>query len=228
LTVTDNLNTSLKYIKTINTLYNQHTFVVTLSETSASIQQNATHQLIVNCTNDGVAVSSPIVTYTSDNTAISTVDVTTGLVTGVTVGTNNIIVIYMGVTDSIVINITAIPAAPTYKIFVSQGTTDINYINTSSASSGDGATLTPRTFKVFNLDGTAITDGSIFTFSLGDDSKNSSILASQLITKMDNITGLSVRLNTTLRNVKGWFYLIATKNGVETKKELRVKDYQDI
>ena len=72
-----------------------HNYVFTVSPTSISVDINAMSQLTPTVTDKGIAVSSPIVTYSSDNTSMATVS-DTGLVTGVGEGTNTIYANYVG------------------------------------------------------------------------------------------------------------------------------------
>ncbi|MBW9169761.1 Ig-like domain-containing protein [Clostridium estertheticum] len=211
LTATDTLN-GLTYTKSINTIFNAHAYTIDISETTASIQVGNTHQLSVVCTDDGDTVTSPIVTYSSDNTAISTCDAN-GLVTSVSEGSNNITCTYENATDSIAITIIPVPVVKTYKIVASVGTIDREYISHGSKSD----------FHVVNSDGTAITTGEVFTFTLTQSIRNPSITPETLITLV-TIMGSTRLIMTANSSIAGWFNLVATTgdNNVTTK-EMRVK-----
>jgi|GEM_PF-2558303 len=219
LTVTNKLNTSLVYTKSISTLYNAHTFTVDISETNADIEEEQTHQLVISATDNGVVVSSPVVTYSSDNEAISTVDAN-GLVTAISVGTNTIIVAYENVTNSIAINVTAKAVAPSYQIITST-TTASNYYYILNGNA--------RTQKVYNADLTPITDGTTFTFTLEASTRHDTTATpQQLITLMDAITTTQCRITANNVPYKGWFWIVATSNlGAIVKREMLILGQYD-
>jgi len=83
-----------------------------------------------------------------------------------------------------------------------------------------------RTQKIYNVDMTPITDGTAFIFSLEQSDLNPTVSPTQLVTLMDNITATTVRL-TASSTYKGYFYLVATKGDVITKRLLRIKGQYD-
>lgn len=72
-----------------------HNYMVSAMPTSISIDKNTTSQVIAAVTDKGIAVVSPVVTYSSSDNSVATVD-STGLVTGINGGVANIIVSYIG------------------------------------------------------------------------------------------------------------------------------------
>lgn len=201
-----NTTTNEIYTKTINTLFNAHAYAVTLSETNVAITNGTTHQLVATCTIDGVEDNSPIITYSSDNTAISTVD-SSGLVIAKSIGINNITAAYEGNTSSVSIVVSEVPS---YKIMSVQG--DVDYIHNNSS----------RSFGIVNGDGTVITDSS-FTFSLTQSDKNPAMTPTMLIITVDTITSVSEHL-TTHATHRGYFIFnaIDSNGNIVASRELKV------
>lgn len=85
-------NTTISVPTTISPPYN---YVVTTTPSTISFYVGNTQQLSTSVTNNGNPVSSPTITYSSDNTAIATVD-SNGLVTAVAQGTCNITSSFVG------------------------------------------------------------------------------------------------------------------------------------
>jgi len=108
-----NIATSEVYTKSINTLFNQHTFTIVPNVTTVDIVKGQTLQITTICTDDGVEVVSPIVSYVSGATNYASVDAT-GLITAVLEGTTIITCSYEGVEAIISINVTAIPSRTFY------------------------------------------------------------------------------------------------------------------
>jgi uncharacterized protein YjdB len=93
---------------------------ITLAESSASKYNDETYQLNSTCKKDNEIVSNPVITYSSDNTAIANVD-SNGMVTMVSVGTCNIIATYNGVSASLSLEV----KAHSYSIVLSENSTSI-------------------------------------------------------------------------------------------------------
>ena len=72
-----------------------HDYVLSVSPTSISVENGGTTTITANVTDKGTIVSSPSFTYSSDNVSVATID-STGKVTGVSVGSCNITVNYVG------------------------------------------------------------------------------------------------------------------------------------
>ncbi|WP_406542447.1 Ig-like domain-containing protein [Clostridium ljungdahlii] len=73
----------------------EHNYVISVSPDNILLDIGKIQQIISSVTDKGTAISSPTLTYSSDNTAVATVN-NTGLVTGISVGTANITVSYVG------------------------------------------------------------------------------------------------------------------------------------
>lgn len=82
-----------------------HTYTINITNgDSADLDyREATLQLTVSCTDNGEVVSSPVVTYSSDNIAVATVD-TNGLITCHAIGQAVITTTYNDVSDTFIIN----------------------------------------------------------------------------------------------------------------------------
>ncbi|HJQ10616.1 MAG TPA: Ig-like domain-containing protein [Gemmatimonadaceae bacterium] len=111
---------------------------------------------------NGNLLTGRAVTWSSDNTAVATVDAT-GLVTAVTVGTANIIATSEGKTGSALLTVTQAPVAT---INVSLNPTSITAIQTSQATAtlldAKGRTLTGRAVA-WSSDNTAVATVSVST-----------------------------------------------------------------
>ncbi|KMT21517.1 Ig-like domain-containing protein [Clostridium cylindrosporum] len=72
-----------------------YTYSLNVAPTSISIDNGVTQQITAGVTENGTVLTSPTITYASNNTAVATVDAN-GLVSGVGVGTANITVSFVG------------------------------------------------------------------------------------------------------------------------------------
>jgi len=137
ITVTNNSNI---YTKFISTLYNSHVYTITPNVSTIEIEQGNTSQIITVCTKDGVEVVSPIVTFTSSDETIATVD-NTGLIQSITIGSVSITCLYGDAQSSISVNVIAIPI----KIYHIEGSDIVDAI-------------TPQRYTMVDEDGVASND----------------------------------------------------------------------
>lgn len=89
----------------------EHNYILSVSPESINIDNGKTQQITATVTDKGTAISSPTFIYSSDNTSVATVS-NTGLVSGISVGSANIIVNYIGLDNktyskTILVTITA-------------------------------------------------------------------------------------------------------------------------
>ncbi|MBD7909726.1 Ig-like domain-containing protein [Clostridium cibarium] len=96
-------------------------YSITLSETSTSLNIGKTYQLSPTCKVDNVADSSPVITYTSLNPSIATVN-SSGLITTVGEGTTRIEVDYQGEVALFEVNV----LANVYAISITNKPTSLN------------------------------------------------------------------------------------------------------
>ncbi|OAA90136.1 Ig-like domain-containing protein [Clostridium coskatii] len=73
----------------------EHNYVLSVSPESINIDNGKTQQITAIVSDKGTAISLPTFIYSSDNTSVATVS-NTGLVSGISVGSANIIVNYIG------------------------------------------------------------------------------------------------------------------------------------
>lgn len=118
---------------------NQITKSITIknSNTATMLYTNSTLQLIVECRNNGVVVSNPVVSYSSSNTYVATVNVN-GLITAIGTGNCVVTVNYGGSVDSITIN-SVMSISDDYNIVISPVDTTIK--------TGRSITLTAHTMN---------------------------------------------------------------------------------
>lgn len=77
-----------------------YTLDVDSSTLSLNLDETFTHQVVATCKRNGVVMTNPIVTYSSTNTGVATVD-SNGFVTGVSLGSTSIKATYRGITKTI-------------------------------------------------------------------------------------------------------------------------------
>lgn len=98
-----------------------HTYTIALNSTTESLGTGTTYQIVPSCTDNGTKVSSPVVSYSSSDTAIATVN-SSGLVSAIASGSATITAIYEG--QSAILNVTVTHiAVTTYSYTDSTGTT---------------------------------------------------------------------------------------------------------
>ena len=73
----------------------EHNYILSVSPESISMDTGNTQQITASVTDKGTAINLPILTYSSDNIAIATVN-NSGLVTAISQGTCNVTVSYVG------------------------------------------------------------------------------------------------------------------------------------
>jgi len=132
-----------------------HTYTINITNgDSADLDyREATLQLSVECTDNGAVVENPVVTYSSDNETVATVD-SNGLVTCHAIGQAVITSNYNGVSDTFIIN----------GIEVVTDNYSIEYVNpVTSIYQGQSKTFT---IKVLN-NGVEVTDKTV-TWSVSD------------------------------------------------------------
>ena len=98
-------NINIQYIgdyNTVDTSVNievndiaDHNYILSVSPESISMDTGNTQQITASVTDKGTTISSPILTYNSDNTGVATIN-STGLITAIGAGTANITVSYIG------------------------------------------------------------------------------------------------------------------------------------
>ncbi len=98
-----------------------HTYTIALNSTTQSLGNGNILQIVSTCTDNGSNVSSPVVTYTSSNEAIATVN-STGLITAIASGNCVITATYQGVSATLNLTVTHTPVV-TYSYTNSTGTT---------------------------------------------------------------------------------------------------------
>ncbi|MBZ9688387.1 hypothetical protein G9F72_018825 [Clostridium estertheticum] len=214
--VDDNFTTGLAFnsVTPVITTPIGNNFTIELPTTITYIEQNKTFQIETICRNNSTVITTPALTFVVSDTTICSVD-TTGLITGIKVGTTAITVKFENVAAILNVNITAVIVGATYQIVSSTGSYD--YINLSAL----------RTWKCVNNDLTAITTGEVFTFTLEQSSLNPTITSQMLIILIDNILPTSCRLNANT-SVKGSFLLVATMGSTVIKKQIRIKGLTDL
>lgn len=91
-----------------------HTYTISLDSNSQSLLAGATHQIVATCTDNSSTVSSPVVLYSSSDSAIATVS-TSGLITSIAKGTCIITAIFENVSSTLNLTVTALPVT-TYTV----------------------------------------------------------------------------------------------------------------
>ncbi|GEP65194.1 hypothetical protein CBE01nite_29620 [Clostridium beijerinckii] len=120
-----------------------HTYTIALDSSSQSLFTGNTHQIIATCTDNGSAVSSPVVSFVSSDTSIATVS-STGLVTTIASGTATITATYENVSATLSLTVTVEPVA-VYTENWSQTTTIKQYVTSTYTvyySTDNGVTKT--------------------------------------------------------------------------------------
>lgn len=97
-----------------------HTYTIALNSSSQSLGTGTTYQIVPSCTDNGTNVSSPVVVYTSSDTAIATVS-TTGLVSAIASGSATITATYQGQSATLNLTVTH-TAVTTFSYTLSNGT----------------------------------------------------------------------------------------------------------
>ncbi|WP_160359540.1 Ig-like domain-containing protein [Clostridium chromiireducens] len=105
---------------TVNASEKPHVYNITLPENNSSAYVGDTYQLNPTCRLDGEVVSNPVISYSSDNTAVASVN-GFGLITLLSQGNCNIICSYNGVSASINLTVNV----HIYEITLSENSTSI-------------------------------------------------------------------------------------------------------
>lgn len=94
---------------------NIDTYSINITNTTTNLYAGDTLQINVDAIKNDIPVGSPVVSFTSSDDTIATVDAN-GLVTGVSVGSTTITATYEGVTDTIALNIEEVETGGSYAI----------------------------------------------------------------------------------------------------------------
>ncbi|AKA71973.1 Ig-like domain-containing protein [Clostridium scatologenes] len=142
-------------IDSVTILCSNITYAISIAnKPSTSINNGSTYQLNLNCTEDGAIESNPIVTYTSNNTSVATIN-STGLISCVGIGSANITVNYHGVSDNVDINVVS---AHNYVLSVSPTSISVENSNTATitASVEDKGTVISDALFVYSSDNISV------------------------------------------------------------------------
>lgn len=181
-----------------------HTYTILLAETTVSIIQGNTYQLNPVCKDNDVTIVSPVISYTSSDSNIATVD-SNGLVTSINVGTCTITATFEGV--SVTFNLTVNEKPHTYTIA----------LNSSSESLATGTTF--QIVSTCTDNGTNVSSPVVsFTSS---DTAIATVSTTGLITAIasGNCTitaeyqGQSATLNVTVTHTATVTYTYSSSNG---------------
>jgi len=213
----DNFTTGLAYnsVTPVITTPVGDNFTIELPTSNTDIEQNKTFQITPICKNNSTVITSPILTYVVSDATICSVD-SLGLVTAIKVGSTAITVKYENVEAILNVNVTEAITIVGYEIWAN-ATTNYDYINLSSL----------RTWKVVESATLLEPLDKTFTFRLSQSDLNPSITPQQLITLLDNQTTTKIRL-TANASIKGSFYLIASVDGVDVSRLVRIKGLTDL
>lgn len=104
-----------------DTVYVPHTYTITLNSNSETLVQGDTFQIVATCYDNNVIVTSPVITYTSSDPNIVSVD-SNGLITAIGVGSCTISVSFNNViaTLSLTVNIKPVEPVISYSYSFSQ------------------------------------------------------------------------------------------------------------
>lgn len=112
-----------------NTVYNPHTYAISISENDKILVENETYTIILTCTDNNTLVDNPTITYLSSNSEIATVT-ENGVVSALKEGNTTITCTYNGV--SAIFNLTvdakSIEPVISYTYNLKQGTTIKQYV----------------------------------------------------------------------------------------------------
>jgi len=124
----DSINTNDDIVNEICDAF-LHNYAITLSSNSESIVETSTYQIVTNVTDNNVSVPNPIITYTSSDETIATVNLN-GLVTALKIGNCTITASVGSVSTSLVLNVTAKTITPviSYGYKFSQGVSIKQYV----------------------------------------------------------------------------------------------------
>lgn len=196
-----------------------HVYELAVSPTSINIDNESTLQLTASVTDKGITLSSPTITYLSNNTSIATVN-STGLVTATGVGTCNVTCIFIGKdsqTYSQVVSITVTqPVAKTVTF-----TTTYNNAGDITSYTGSG-----NPFKLLNFDTAPI---SVFAYRNGV--KQSDVFSIAASLEGGNSTYYTLNVidgnNFSVKNNKGdggeYLTITATNNTDNTSKSITIR-----
>lgn len=165
----------------LNVIERPHTYTITLSESSKSLYTGNTYNIVALCTDDGNAVSSPVLSYSSSDANIATIS-ESGLVTAIASGAATITVSYENVSATLSLNISTEPVK-VYTENWSQTTTIKQYVTSTYTvyySTDGGVTKTyPAIDYTFDSAGQALISGSKIVVTRKSDNsfsvKNSTI-----------------------------------------------------
>lgn len=91
-----------------SSVYVPHTYTISLSETSKTLKETETYQIVATCSDNNVVVENPQLTFVSSDPNIVSVDAT-GVVNCIGVGSATITCTYQGVNANLVITVEAKP-----------------------------------------------------------------------------------------------------------------------
>lgn len=151
-----------------NTVYMPHTYTITLGSNSETLVETSTYTIVPTCTDNGTTVTSPIITFVSDNENIANVDAT-GIVSCVGVGSTIISVQYNNVSAILQLVVEEKSSEPVISYTAS-------WSNTTTLKTYSSSTMTP--IKTLN----GIDDSANMTVTYSFDATGASLLSSGKIT----------------------------------------------
>jgi hypothetical protein len=173
-----------------NTVYVPHTYTITLADTTKTLQETETYQIVTTCSDNGTTVTNPTITYHSSNTDIATVD-STGVVNCVGVGNATITCLYNNVSTDLAITVEAKPAEPviSYTYAFSQSITQLKEYMTTTLTTGKTvngvADSTLKINYVFDSVGQSLISSGKVVITVASDSsikiKNASVTSNTVI-----------------------------------------------
>ncbi len=148
--------------------YVPHTYTISLTETSKTLQETENYQIVATCYDNGTTVTSPQLTYVSSDPNIATVD-ETGIVSCIGVGNVTITCTYNNISVDLTIVVEAKPIEPVISYTSS-------WSNTTTLKTYSSSTMTP----VKTLNG--VDDSANMTVTYSFDSTGASLLSQGKIT----------------------------------------------
>lgn len=151
-----------------NTTYNPHVYTITLNSNSQTIVETDIFQIVASCTDNGTTVASPVIVYSSSNIDVATVN-SSGVITGVSVGSATIVATYNNVIATIAMTINAKSIIPVIAYTAS-------WSNTTTLKTYSSSTMTPT--KTLN----GVDDSANMNVTYLFDATGTSLLSSGKIT----------------------------------------------
>lgn len=184
----------------LNIVERPHVYTINLAETSKTLNVGDVYNIVATCKDNGNVVSSPVLSFTSSDSSIATVD-SSGKVTTIASGSCTITATYNSISASVNLTVNA-KVVPTYTYAFSQSITALKtYMTTTlTTSKSIGGVADPTLYIDYSFDSatnTLISSGKIVVTRKSDSSisiKNASIssVTNIYLTVTDHANGTKI------------------------------------